>query len=437
MYRSVCLAAIVAVALCSSAVAASSEAFPSSCTGTTNNLPVFTGEPTLVTTVPNGRKYVVDAVDPPLNVLHVYGTPYEMGFARGTMMKDAMVSLIPEVYEYLYSEIETYLHFLPPSWIAAIDKYGIEIIVDLTYALTKPFIAPEFMEEIYGIANATDIKLEKLLGVTLLPEIIKASCSMFGAWGPATQNSRDGALVQLRALDWSTNGPFQKFPEVLVYHPNEGNGHAYAVLTWTGFVGAITGYSSVELGVCEKVWLHYKGKDSRAGIPFTFLLRDILQYDTTIEQAVTRIETANRTCSIFVGVGSAAERSMDIIEYSLQEVNVYNDTDFPAYPPAHDLMDGVVFVDKHTQPSNDPCLNDLLKMYYGNIDPLVTLRNITAVFQTGDMHVAIYDFDEHTMTVANAGVYNNVTKTAVPAYDRTFVQLNMTQAFALAAPTGF
>ena len=182
---------------------------------------------------------------------------------------------------------------------------------------------------------------------------------------------------------------------------------------------------------------------------------------------MTRIETANRTCSIFVGVGSAAERSMDIIEYSLQEVNVYNDTDFPAYPPAHDLMDGVVFVDKHTQPSNDPCLNDLLKMYYGNIDPLVTLRNITAVFQTGDMvrdgggpaplfvfalrqggmpahqrvmmlqHVAIYDFDEHTMTVANAGVYNNVTKTAVPAYDRTFVQLNMTQAFALAAPTGF
>ena len=74
--------------------------------------------------MPNGRKYVVDAVDPPLNVLHVYGTPYEMGFARGTMMKDAMVGLIPEVYEYLYSEVETYLHFLPPSWIAAIDKYG-------------------------------------------------------------------------------------------------------------------------------------------------------------------------------------------------------------------------------------------------------------------------------------------------------------------------
>ena len=104
-----------------------------------------------------------------------------------------------------------------------------------------------------------------------------------------------------------------------------------------------------------------------------------------VEAAVSRIENANRTCSIFVGVGSAKEDFFDVIEYSYEEVNVYNDTNFPAYPPDHDLMDGVVFVDKHTQPSHDPCLNDLLKMYYGDIDPLVTLRNITAVFQTGDM----------------------------------------------------
>jgi len=178
-----------------------------------------------------------------------------------------------------------------------------------------------------------------------------------------------------------------------------------------------------------------------------------------VQDALNRIETANRTCSIFVGVGSAQEDFFDVVEYSYQEVNVYNDTDFPAYPPAHDLFNGLVFVDKHTQPSEDPCLNDLLQMYYGNIDPLVTLRNITSVFQTGDMvrvvvaavceatppcvaytlccvrfvldlqHVAIYDFQEHTMTVANAGVYNNVTKTAVPAYARTFVQINMTTAF--------
>ena len=65
------------------------------------------------------------------------------------------------------------------------------------------------MEEITGLVNATGVPMEQVLGVTLLPEIIKAACSMFGAFGKATENSRDGALVQLRALDWTTNGPFQ------------------------------------------------------------------------------------------------------------------------------------------------------------------------------------------------------------------------------------
>lgn len=88
-------------------------------------------------------------------------------------------------------------------------RYGEEIIIDLTYDLTKPFITSEFTDEIQGIVDATGLPMEQVLGVTLLPEVIKAGCSMFGAWGDATRESRDGALVQLRALDWTTNGPFQ------------------------------------------------------------------------------------------------------------------------------------------------------------------------------------------------------------------------------------
>ena len=40
-------------------------------------------------------------------------------------------------------------------------------------------------------------------------------CSMMGAWGDATKNSvtedgvtLEGSLLQLRALDWETKGPF-------------------------------------------------------------------------------------------------------------------------------------------------------------------------------------------------------------------------------------
>jgi hypothetical protein len=71
-------------------------------------------------------------------------------------------------------------------------------------------------------------------------------------------------------------------------------------------------------------------------------------------------------------------------------------SNFPTYPN-HDQFEGLVFVDKHTQPSGDSCLNSLLHQYYGSIDAATTLKYITAQFQTGDMHIAIYDFENSMM----------------------------------------
>ncbi len=39
---------------------------------------------------------------------------------------------------------------------------------------------------------------------------------MFGAWGNATA-SRNGELLQLRALDWDTDGPFKNVQMLVVY----------------------------------------------------------------------------------------------------------------------------------------------------------------------------------------------------------------------------
>ncbi len=120
---------------------------------------------------------------------------------------------------------------------------------------------------------------------------------MMGAWGPAIANTQ-GSLFQLRfhlfsfliyhrALDWSTDGPFQKYPTIIVYHPT--NGHNFSIVTFAGFIGAITGYSSAPIGLSQKVWINYNGSSIRSGIPFHFLLRDILQFDSDTDSALSRI----------------------------------------------------------------------------------------------------------------------------------------------------
>ncbi len=115
---------------------------------------------------------------------------------------------------------------------------------------------------------------------------------MMGTWGQSISGT-NGSLYQLRALDWvrclrwparrprvvdtaphprqGTDTPLQQYPLLLVraasaaqllarslsraqvYHPSEANSNKMAVLTWVGFIGAITGMSSAPFGVCEKV----------------------------------------------------------------------------------------------------------------------------------------------------------------------------------------
>ena len=57
-------------------------------------------------------------------------------------------------------------------------------------------------------------------------------CSLFGLWGKATLG---GKTLQLRALDWDTDGGLQDYPVITIYHPNTPKlGHPFANVAWAG-----------------------------------------------------------------------------------------------------------------------------------------------------------------------------------------------------------
>jgi isopenicillin-N N-acyltransferase-like protein len=65
---------------------------------------------------------------------------------------------------------------------------------------------------------------------------------MFGAWGKATQNSD---TIQLRALDWDFEGPYRKYPVVIVYHPTNNKkhdlGNKWINIGFMGWLGVLSG----------------------------------------------------------------------------------------------------------------------------------------------------------------------------------------------------
>jgi predicted Zn-dependent protease with MMP-like domain len=352
-----------------------------------------------------------------------------MGFAQGTLLKQEITTMFGEFSKFLDEQVDDALPHVPEALRKLIEDIGIPAVLELTADLTKDFTPQHFFDEMQGLADGTGLEYKKILQLHMFPELIKASCSMLGAWGPATKNTgMPGELLQLRALDWGFDNPLTKYPLVAVYHPNEGDGEPFASLTFNGFVGTITAYGT-HLGISEKVWLHYNGSDSRAGVPFTFLMRDVAQYDRTIDDAHNRMVNTHRTCSVFLGVGGRHLNQFRAIEYSLQQVVAFNDVNYPYYAETHPQLDGVVFIDKHSQPSTDPCMGSIMQDYYGRYNPAAII-NLISLFQTGDLQAAIYDFGANDFIVSVAGPVSASNATLAPAYDRQFHRFHMTPLFA-------
>jgi len=399
------------------------------CKGVPNTNGIWDQALILNNTVTNGKLYTAGSDGNQVPVVHLYGTPYEMGYAQGLLLKDQIQYVYDNIFKYFDKEISGFSGV--PEWaVKIIEDGGLSIVLDIIALEVKDYTNDRFYQEIQGIADATGVDKMDIIRVHMIPELLRASCSMFGAWGSATPNS---GLVQLRALDWVTDSPLTQNPAVLVYHPLEGDGHSFTTLTWAGFIGALTGYSGYT-GISEKVWANYNGTFNRFGTPFYFVLRDILQFDTTVDQAIDRIFNTHRTCAVYMGVGSNATNTFTAIEYSYDTVRIFDDkTPFPIYSPQpapHELINNVVYIDPDYTSAEESCMTNLLLKIYGEITTENT-QELIALLQTGNTHAAIYDYALNTFTVSVATQTGSwpATTPIANAYTRQFIKLDATQLF--------
>ena len=105
---------ISVVAFCLLSLVCPVQLVDPSCKGTYNTHDILRDEPTFVSSVTNGKRFVVGQGYDKINIVHVYGgTPYDMGFALGTLMRKELNELIPEYFAYLDKTIEDALKVVP------------------------------------------------------------------------------------------------------------------------------------------------------------------------------------------------------------------------------------------------------------------------------------------------------------------------------------
>ncbi len=207
-------------------------------------------------------------------VLHLYGSPEEMGHQYGTLLASQIRLLIGR--------------YLPVF--STIIRHGTPKSDTMRRARQmEKRIPPHIISEMKAIASAADIPYEKLLLSNTLFDIKKAfQCGTFVAYDGATSG---GLRLFARNLDFHNFGILHHYGIIIVYHPQKGC--EFVSITYPGYVGVISGMNEVGLSIAVMEAYGYSARSDRA--PYAIQFRRLLETCESGKDARTFLEAARFT----------------------------------------------------------------------------------------------------------------------------------------------
>ena len=159
-----------------------------------------------------------------------------------------------------------------------------------------------------------------------------------------------------------------------------------------------------------------------------FLLRDVLQFDESLDAAIERIENAPRTTSLIYGIGDGELGYLRGFQTSHTLCNVFSPYNLEPVTDTHKRIDDIVYWGMGwVAPTYDGPLHDKLIEHYGKINAEVTIKDIITSVGTGDLQTVVYDLTAMKIWVANARADNE--SGPLDAFKRQFVEFDMNTLF--------
>ena len=219
-------------------------------------------------------------------VLHLKGTPYQMGYQHGTLLKDhARANL-----QYLL-EVKGDTDLVQVGPLRLKPRQAIETIIKVQ----KPFVPSKYFAEMRGLADGAAVPLEDIQVANFIPELFH--CSGFAVMNSAT---RDGTMYHGRVLDYATDWKLQEHAVIIVAEPTEGI--PFVNVTYAGFIGSVTGMNARHVSVGE---MGGGGLGHWEGVPMAFLVREVLERAEDLDAAVGVFRDNPRTCQYFYVISDA------------------------------------------------------------------------------------------------------------------------------------
>ena len=350
-------------------------------------------------------------------ILHLKGSAYEIGYQHGNLLKAEIAQNIQRFIEPILSS-----NSLKPPVITHFMEALPQII---------PHIPKALVEEMQGIADASQQPYTKILLLNLFPEMFH--CTGIILNGAATN---DKELYHVRVLDYSPGNGLQQTAVLIVVQPDEGKPFLNA--TYAGFVGCVTGMNQEKIAIGE---IGGKGYGHWDGMPMAFLLRTILQHASTLDEIKQMLTTTSRTCEYYylfsdgkTGDSFACYATPDQLKCIAPGESYYkypplkNTFDSPALTPNYDA---IILRDMYYEQPKDilmisrgdhyELLKERLLTNYGHIN-LEDLKEAIKqpIAHKTNLHNAIFAPQTLDVWISHAGKMNE------PACDEPYHHFNLT-----------
>lgn len=251
--------------------------------------------------------------------LYVEGNPMERGLAIGNLTEELMYRqeqvFFEQINALMPSEgqkkfLASFLKWYNRKLYKHIpEEYKTEIYGLTRYASTdfntiaEPYIRSLYLHGAHDIGHA-------------LQDLMLVGCTSFAVWD---EKSEDGNLLIGRNFDFYAGDDFAENKIIAFINPDQG--YKFMSVTWGGFIGVVSGMNDQGLTVTINA-----GKSKIplvAKTPISIVTREILQYASTIDEAVEIAKKHEVFVSESIMVGSANDGKAILIEVSPTNFGVY------------------------------------------------------------------------------------------------------------------
>jgi isopenicillin-N N-acyltransferase-like protein len=214
-------------------------------------------------------------------VLHLKGTPYEMGYQHGVLLKE---HIRDNMNHLLVEKVKD----APTVQIGPITM-TVRNAINMILKIQEPHVAARYFEELDGLAAGADIAVADARAGNFIPELFH--CSGFALMNSAT---KDGTLYHGRVLDYAIDWQLQNHAVLIVAEP-EGR-VPFVNITYAGFIGSVTGMNAEHVSIGE---MGGKGLGHWEGRPMALIIREALETAKSLEDAIAVFRDGPRTCEYY------------------------------------------------------------------------------------------------------------------------------------------